>query len=66
MGLFSGSSKKITHVVSSPPKPDATTADHIMGGPTAVYGRKDLKARQAAAKEAGVPLHIRKLKRDER
>lgn len=57
---------KITHIVSTPPKPDATLTDHIMGGPAAVYGRKDLKARQKAAKEAGVELAVRKVKRKDR
>lgn len=51
---------KITHILSTPPKPDATLTDHIMGGPVAVYGRKDLKARQKAAKEAGVEVTVRK------
>jgi hypothetical protein len=58
--------KKATHVISTPPKPDATLADHIMGGPIAVYGRKDLAERKKAAAEAGVPLTVRKLGRDER
>lgn len=53
--------KKITHVV----KPVG------LGGPfdgsgIGVYGRKDLAARKKAAKEAGVPLTVRKLKKGER
>jgi hypothetical protein len=66
MGMFGPGKKKITHVVSTPPKADATLTDLIMGGPIAVYGRKDLKERKKAAAEAGVPLAVRKLKRGER
>ncbi|WP_214110671.1 hypothetical protein [Acrocarpospora catenulata] len=58
--------KKITHIISTPPKPEASLADHIRGGPIAVYGRKDLKARRKAAEEAGVELTVRKLRRGER
>lgn len=57
---------KLTHVVSGPSKPDATLTDHIMGGPIAVYGRKDLKARRKEAAEQGVELRVRKVSRAER
>ncbi|RSN12780.1 hypothetical protein DMB42_11420 [Nonomuraea sp. WAC 01424] len=57
--------KKITHILSSPAQGDSIT-DHIVAAPIGVYGRKDLKARLKAAKEAGVPVQVRKVPRKER
>ncbi|MFC3979679.1 hypothetical protein [Streptosporangium jomthongense] len=62
MGL--SSSKRATHVITGPP----SEVDKALGttGKAAVYGRKDLKRRLKAASELGVPVQVRKLKRDER
>lgn len=55
-----GKSKKITHVVTISP------ANGQRGGKVGAYGSKDVKQRKAEAKKLGVPVSVRRLKRDER
>lgn len=53
-----GSKKKYLVDLPATPGPKTPT-DRIMGGPILVHGKKDLKARQKAAKAAGVELTVR-------
>ncbi|WP_326829657.1 hypothetical protein OIE13_05845 [Streptosporangium sp. NBC_01810] len=53
-----GSKKK--YLVDTPDTGPRTPTERITGGPILVHGRKDLKARQKAAKAAGVELTVRK------
>ncbi len=53
-----GNKKK--YIVDTADKGPRTPAESITGGPILVHGRKDLKTRQKAAKQAGVKLTVRK------
>lgn len=61
--MFGRKSGKATHVLSAA---DGSTSVTGSGSGIAVYGRKDLKRRTDAARELGVPVTVRKLKRNER
>ncbi len=51
---------KIKYIVDTTGTGPRTPTERITGGPILVHGRKDLKTRQKAAKEAGVKLTVRR------
>lgn len=53
-------SSKKKYIVDTPDTGPRTPTERLTGGPILVHGKKDLKARQKAAKETGVELTVRK------